>query len=485
MTAARHAAFLTAVAAVLAMAGCSEGNAPAPSQVDALRAVPPTTKARPADPERIVARYGGEMADPTLRRYVAGIGRVLAQVGLPGDGAIRFAVLDSPLVNAFAAPGGTIFVTRGLLELASDESELAAVLAHEMAHEEADRGTVTATHALASAAPDAGLAALGGPARAHGPRPTATESAFSRDEEFAADARGIDLLARAGFDPHAMVRFLTKLRARARLDAMRRDVPPDAVDRTGFLANHPATIERLERARARAAAEPQNRPTVGRDAYLDRIDGLPYGDSPGQGVIRGRRFADAALRVAFEVPDGFRLFNAPASVVAYGPDGARIVFDRARDPKKLPPQRYLTDAWGARIALRGVAPIEVNGTKGATALARGTTDAGPVEVRLVALDGGDGTLFRMVFVMPKDAAATLSPAVRRTAMSFRRLSAAEAKEIRPLHLRVVTVGAGDTVESLAARMAFADFRRERFMVLNGLGPDDMLAPGTRVKIVTE
>ncbi len=468
----RRFALLAFLAAALATAGC----APDPTGGASFTA----TRAGPPAPPHLLARYGGEMAAPALGRYVADIGVVLTRAVGAADRAVRFTVLDSPEVNAFALPGGTIYVTRGLIELASDESELAAVLAHELAHEEADRAQAGGAKALVAAAD--GPDAIGG--APVGPHPTPAASAYSRDEEFAADARGIEILARAGFDPHAMVRFLAKLRARARLDATLRGQAPDSVDRSGYLASHPATIERLERARALAARFPVDEPTVRRDAFLDRIDGLAYGDTPGQGVIRGRNFADAALRLAFEVPEGFRLFNTLSSVVAYGPGEARIVFDRARDPDGMAPLRYLTDVWGGKIALDAVQAIEVNGTMGATAVARGTTDRGPVDVRLVAFDGGDETVFRLVFVTPKAETSRLAAALRGTTYSFARLSASEAARIRPLRLRVVTVAPGDTAESLAAQMALSDHRRDWFDVLNGLPPDARLAPGMRVKLVT-
>ncbi len=471
----RHFALLAALAAAIATAGCGADLTGGSSFT--------TTRAGASAHSPLVARYGGEIAAPTLSRYVADLGGMLTRAVGGADLGIRFTVLDSPVVNAFALSGGEVFVTRGLVELASDEAELAAVLAHELAHEEADRAEPADNRALLAVTD--GLGAIAGPDPSGAPaRPTATESAFSRDEEFAADARGIAILARAGYDPHAMARFLAKLRAEARVSATLHGQSSATVDRVNYLASHPATIERLERARALAASVRVDRPMVRRDAYLDRIDGLVYGDSPAQGVIRGRRFANATLRLAFEVPAGFRLFNASSSVMAYGPGGARIVFDRARDPDGVAPQRYLTDIWGGKIALHAVQAIEVNGTQGATALAHGTTEGRPVDVRLVALDGGDGTLFRMVFVTPQADTAQLAPALRRTTYSFARLSADEAARIRPLRLRVVTVAPGDTAARLAARMAFPDNRRERFDALNGLGPDARLAPGMRVKVVT-
>ncbi len=476
----RHAALLFAFAVGLAGTGCDAIPGMGAPGFTTVRPTPASGRASEAERPDLLTRFGGEVAAPALRRYVADLGAALARTRYRRDASYRFTVLDSPEINAFALPGGSIYVTRGVIALASDEAELAAVLAHELAHEETDANAAPDGRALAAAAVKG--EAIDG--NREGPR-SATASAYSRDEEFAADARGIHILANARFDPDAMPRILAKLRARARLEAKLRGESPESADASDYLASHPAPLARLEQARRLAAAARLDVPIVGRDAYLDRIDGLAYGDTPAQGIVRGRLFTDAALRVAFEAPDGFQLFNAVSSVIAYGPGGARIVFDRARNPEHLPPLRYLTEQWGARIGLGPAQAIEVNGTSGATAVARGANADGPVDVRLVALAGDGATVFRMVFVTPRSETQHLAPAFKRATYSFTRLSPDQAAHVRGRRLRVVTVEPADTVESLAARMAFPDYRRERFGVLNGLAPDARLAPGMRVKLVTE
>jgi predicted Zn-dependent protease len=293
-------------------------------------------------------------------------------------------------------------------------------------------------------------------------------------------------LSRTGHDTRAMARFLSKLRAHSRLEAQLRGEPPDKVDQFDYLATHPAPVERVDRATQLAsAAGAQRDPIVGRDIYLSQIDGLMHGDDPAQGYIRGRVFAHPALRLRFEVPPGFRLFNSPTTVAAFGPEGSRIMFDRARNPTAGPIRSYLTDVWAKGATLSQIETIDVNGLEGATGAARGRTDAGAIDLRLVAIRVDARTIYRFLFVTPTAMTPRIATELRRTTYSFRRLSDAEVAQLKPLRLRIRTVGPGDTVDSLASRMPFEDFRRERFEVMNGLSSRAQLSPGMRVKIITE
>ena len=437
---------------------------------------------------KIVEEFGGLAGSPELQRYVASLGALIARTVERKDITYTFTVLNSPIVNAFALPGGYIYITRGLLDLADSEAELAAVLAHELGHVTAlhhaqrQGQTVLANILVAGLGVAVGgeLAGLGQVAA------LGVLQSFSREHEYEADGLGVRYLSRTGHDTRGMARFLSKLRAHSRLEAQLRGEPSDKVDQFDYLATHPAPVERVDRAtQLAAAAGAQRDPIVGRDVYLNQIDGLLHGDDPAQGFVRGRVFAHPALRFRFEVPPGFRLFNSPTTVAAFGPEGSRLLFDRARNPTPGPIQSYLTDVWAKGATLSQVETINVNGLDGATGTARGRTDAGVMDVRLVAIRVDARTIYRFLFVTPAAMTARIAPELRRTTYSFRRLSDAELAQLKPLRLRIRTVGPGDTVDSLAARMPFEDFRRERFLVLNGLAPGARLATGVRVKLVTE
>jgi predicted Zn-dependent protease len=150
----------------------------------------------------------------------------------------------------------------------------------------------------------------------------------------------------------------------------------------------------------------------------------------------------------------------------------------------MPARSYLPEVWARRAGLAHVESLTIDGLEAATAIARGRTDTGASDVRLVAIRGAE-TMYRFAFATPPSRTAAMAAELQRTAVSFRRLTADEARGLKLRTLRVVTVAPGDTVDSMAARMAFDEFRRERFQLLNGLSTSAQLAPGARVKIVIE
>jgi len=172
--------------------------------------------------KEIVKEFGGAYQDPALGRYVSSLGTLLARTSELPDLKFTFTVLDSPIVNAFALPGGYVYVTRGLLALAENEAEVAGVLSHEIGHVTARHAAERYGQAMAAKLATAGLGILFG----SGPEVQAANtlsalalSSWSRDQEFEADTLGVRYLTRGGFDPGAMASFLAKLQANSRLQA--------------------------------------------------------------------------------------------------------------------------------------------------------------------------------------------------------------------------------------------------------------------------
>ncbi len=443
---------------------------------------------------KIIREFGGEYGPPDFRKYVDSIGQLLARTVERQDLDYTFTVLNSDIINAFATPGGYIYVTRGLMALADSEAEFAGVLAHELGHLTAlhhakryGKGLLAnilltgASTVTGQVAPQAS----GGIMQAGQTFAVALLQGFSRENEFESDDLGVRYLARAGYDPSAMAGFLRKLRAHSRLSAQLRGESPDKVDRFNYLATHPAPIERVSRAEAKARATRVRAPITAQDIYYGKIDGMLFGDDPKQGFVRGRVFLHSDLRFRFEVPKGFRLFNSPKAVTAFGPKGSRIVFDRAPEPSDGPMKSYLTNVWARGASLREVERISINGLEGATGKTRLRTDKGVLDVRLLAIRVNSKSIYRFLFLTPSDLTRTLARDLRRTTYSFRQLDEPEAMSLRPQRIDIIKVGPGDTVASLARRMPFEDFRLERFRVLNGLAVDERLAAGRRIKIVVD
>ncbi|MEL6678435.1 MAG: M48 family metalloprotease, partial [Pseudomonadota bacterium] len=309
---------------------------------------------------RILDQYGGAVPDPRLRGYVTRIGEsIVVNTEQPNE-KWTFTVLDSPVINAFALPGGYVYVTRGLLALADDEAELAGVLGHEMAHVTARHGTERQSRSQRASVGVLGAAilgaVLGGEAGAQlgleiGQTVAAGNLAsYSRSQEFEADTIGVTYLARTGYDPIAQADFLDSMADKTSVDAALQGATynPNRVD---FLASHPATADRVRQAIAAAGQNATGGTARNRDTYLNTINGMIYGDSPSQGFIRGNSFQHPDLRFAFTVPNGYRISNQPTRVVATSDNGSVLIMDGAADPGGSLTS-YLRDLWYPQIRER-------------------------------------------------------------------------------------------------------------------------------------
>jgi predicted Zn-dependent protease len=445
---------------------------------------------------QVMAEFGGAYQDPALQAYVSRIGDELAAVSELPDLEFTFTLLNSDVVNAFALPGGYVYVTRGLLALADNEAELAGVMAHEIGHVTArhsaqrySRG-VLAQGGVAIGSILAGILGGGMAAQAvqeaGGVGAEAYLAGYSRDQEFQADELGVRYLARAGYDPRAMSSFLEKLGqndALARRLADREDAPDPA---SSWFATHPRTPDRVLRAVEQASAATPGEGRIERERYLAEIDGMVYGEDPSQGFVRDGTFVHPELRFAFAVPPGFRLINTPSAVIGQSRDGL-MKFDGARAPPNRSMTDYVAGDWAHELGsggLRNVDAFEVSGMPAANALATGQLDDGrPVTVALAAIRADGERVYRFMFVGPGGLSAAQARAYEATIGSFRRLDAQEAAAIRPRRIEVVTVAPGEGIGELARRMAVAALPREQFEVLNGLEPGQPLAPGEEVKLI--
>jgi predicted Zn-dependent protease len=439
---------------------------------------------RKAHPQ-ILKEFGGAYDDAGLQAYVAGLGGRLARgTEAPGEG-YRFTVLNSDIVNAMALPGGYVYITRGLLGLCGNEAELAGVIGHEIGHITARHSSQRQSRAVAA---NLGLAILGavvgtpGVADVAGMGASYWLSAYSQENEFEADSLGVRYMSRGGWHAEAMATMLGRLREHSRLEATMAGRSPDSVDEHHFMATHPRTVDRVQAAiKASLGAPPQG--AWNPEPYLDRLDGMIWGDDPAQGVIRGTRFLHPTLGFRFDVPAGFRLVNGDQAVIARDKHGAAIVFDGGTARGGGDMLGYIERVWMPKAQLGNAERFTVDGLPAATATTRARTRQGTMDVRLAAIRFDDATVYRFAFLSPPNRTGALAAPFRDTGLSFRRLSQAERAAIRPLAVKVVTVKAGETAESLAARMALDEYRVEQFRLINGLGAGENPRTGSRVKLV--
>ncbi len=475
----------------LVLAGCSVN--PATGQQDFAPFMSPAEELRVGAQEhpKILKEFGGAYDDPDLAAYVDSVGQFLTYTAELPNLRFTFTILDSPVVNAFALPGGYIYVTRGLLALANNEAELAAVLAHEIGHVTGRHSAQRYSQAVSA---QIGLTALGafglgstvGQFLSHGTG--LYLRSYSRDQEYEADQLGVRYLNRAGFSPYAMASFLDHMGA---YDSLERKLSGNKAAIPSFLSTHPQTADRVHGAIETARGSQVVDPITAQGIYLDKIDGLVYGDAPDEGVIEGRRFLNPVLGFGLTVPPGFEPKKIPNGMIAVGPDQAEIFFDTLEHSSPTHAITYLNHAFGSK-GLQRVEALSVNDFSAATGQVQVKGDGSIRTIQVVALEVNPYLTARLAFSAPAGQFPKWSKDFRRTTYQFRRLTTADADSIKIRRIVVVTVQPGEDVNSLAQRMvvekvqkphSMAEIQKARFLVLNGFREGHILRPGDRVKVV--
>ncbi|SMC31280.1 M48 family metalloprotease [Novosphingobium sp. B1] len=478
----------TAVIAAVTLQACaSQAGSPATAQ-SGTTAISASDKRQGAEAHpQLLQEFGGAMTGPQAA-YVEKIGKDIAvQSGLSNArGDFTVSLLNSPVNNAFAIPGGYVYVTRQLATLMNNEAELAGVLGHEVGH-------VAARHAQkrqSAAQRNSILGALGtllsGAILGNGSLGQLGQQIFSsgsqlltlkysRGQETEADNLGITYLQRAGYDPRAMSTVLQSLAAQNTLDASLKGTANQVPE---WASTHPDPASRVRAALAKAGSRTG---ITNRDVFLAGVNGLTYGDDPAQGIVDGSRFTHPTLRLGFTAPNGFYMVNGTRAVSISGQSG-KGEFSTATYNGSL--ENYVRTVFAGLSSQQQLAPstIErttVNGIPAAYGAARVNSGNGQVDVVVFAYEFGPNQAYHFATISQAGQASQFDSMFR----SIRRLSATEASAVKPRRLSVVTVKSGDTLQSLSARMAYTDRPLERFLVLNGLSSTSRLTPGQKIKLV--
>ncbi|HET9429102.1 MAG TPA: M48 family metalloprotease [Allosphingosinicella sp.] len=451
------------------------------------RAIAPGTAQQAAQQHQQVIQEFGGVETGNRGAYVNSVGaRVAAQSGVQAGG-FRFSALNSPVMNAFAVPGGYVYITRQLLGLMNSEAELASVLGHEVGHITADHSAQRQNRGLLSQ-----LGALlvgvvtgsGDLANLAGQVSQGMFLQYSRGQELEADDLGIRYMTAAGYDPLQSPAMLASLGAWSEMEPRFSGVEGQQRSTPSWARTHPLSAERVTRATQRAQATGRaGQGIVNREQHLAALNGMIFDDDPAQGVIEGREFLHPDLRLAFTIPQGFATQNGVRAVSIVGNSG-QAQFSTGPYNGNL--GTYIGQVFQALIGQQAQVQItqprstNVNGIPAAYSTARVALQQGAVDVTVFAYEMASNRAYHFVTVTPAGSGlGPFSPMVQ----SLRRLSAQEAAAVRPRVIQTVTVGAGDTVQSLARRMAYSSYQVERFRILNGLGTNDALQRGQRVKLV--
>ena len=479
---------LVAFSASLAAIGCATSSDAQRQKAPRAISQSAASKAAQQHPQ-LLEEFGG--AETGARgAYVTTVGRKIAAAsGVPGGGTGVFTIttLNSPVMNAFAVPGGYVYITRQLLGLMDDEAELASVLGHEVGHIAARHSESRQTRGLLSQLGALAVGVLTGSgqiAQIAGQVSQGLFLSFSRSQEFEADTLGIRYMTAAGYDPAASPSLLASLGAATSLETRATGRNDERAVPT-WARTHPLSEDRVRRATQQAQAT--RRVGVGlrnRDQFLAQLDGVLVDDDPRQGVVEGRDFLHPDLRLGFTVPQGYGIQNGTRAVSISGTNGQAQFSTGAYngDLSTYIAQvfRSVAGQQAGQLQIPQPRTTSINGIPAAYTTARAQTQQGVVDVSVFAYQWDSNTAYH--FVMLTQGGSGIGP-FSSMVDSLRRLTTAQAAAIRPRVMDVVTVRAGDTVQSLANRMAYNDLKLERFLVLNSLSANSALRPGDKVKLV--
>jgi predicted Zn-dependent protease len=485
---------LLLAAAALGLNACSYATSPATGR-QFLTPVSEKQEAQMGAEEhpKILQEFGGAYSEkPNLNAYVNQIGQTVSQHAERKDVTYTFTVLNSDEINAFALPGGYVYVTRGLLALANNEAELAGVLGHEIGHvnarHTAERMGQQQTASVLSTIGVAAATILGGDALGQLASGAAEQGSaiylgqYSQSQEFEADSLGVRYIAKTGYDPQAMATFLDSLDQDTHLEAKEAG-NASAADAYSMTQSHPRTPDRVQRAIAEANIPVAN-PALNRDRFLSQINGMIWGPDPRDGVVKGSTFIHPGLRFAFDAPKGMKLQNQPSQVLGQG-GNAVMIFDVADPAPSGALSDYIASGWQEGAKIQDVQSFEVNGMEAATGVAQASIDNTQVIARLVAIRKSAKEVYRFIFATPPENFDAADKRFIASARSFREIGAQDAAGYHPKHIQVITVQPGDTATSLAARMQTDEAQADWFRVINHLPANATLQAGQKVKLIVD
>ena len=447
--------------------------------------------------QEVLAEYG-VYANPRVQAYVDQLGQRLARQSHRADLPWTFTVLDSPEINAFALPGGYVYVTRGIMAYMESEADLAGVIGHEIGHVTARHGAQRATRQQVAGVGVLAATVLGAVLEAAGGVSGAGEMAgqlsqgvaagyiasYSREQELEADRLGAEYLVRNRYDPQNMVDVIKVLKQREQFaaDAARAEgrAAPAGAD---WLSSHPSNEQRLQQIRQTAAAYKGSFGDDGRARYLQVIDGMSFGESREQGVVRGRNFYHEPLGIALTAPQGWRIRNSQDALTMVNAAG-----DAGLVMKMVPPNaggthqeiiRKVFEPTGGRTerrALNGLDATHVAGTR--------RNSRGQEQGFLATVVTGPAARNFVLLYAAKDAASLQRAAgqIREAEASFRPMSAADRGAARPWTVDTVAFPRGGFAE-LARNSPLTTNAEGQLRLLNGAYEGGNPRPGDPVKVV--
>ena len=426
--------------------------------------------------------------DPALEELVQRIGKQLASHSHRPGLDYHFTIVDSAQVNAFALPGGYIYITRGMLAYLNSEAELAAVLGHEIGH-------VTARHSVRQQSTSAVTGILGAVVAAStgiqgadsltNLAGTAIVRGYGREHELEADRLGAEYLARSGYDPEAMLQVVSVLKNQEAFETtVAKKEGREANVYHGLFSTHPDNDARFrEVITAAKKYKTDSAARIGRDSYLLRLDGLTFGDSEHEGVVRGNHFYHKDLDFSLTFPSGWKINNQTSRVIATpaAKDGL-IQLTMDSPDKKVTPKQFMQQHLQLNNLRQGET-FNKNGLKGYTAVATGNTPWGQRRIRYVVISRNNSIYIFAGTARSTDQASKYDADILATAKSLHPLTKAEKKLAAGKKLDIIRAPKGTTWAGLARRSPITNYPEEQLRLLNDQYPTGEPGKSEIIKIV--
>lgn len=432
--------------------------------------------------QEVIATYG-IYDDPELLSYVNSIGAKMGKITHRPNLNYNFKVLDTPVVNAFAVPGGYVYFTRGILAYLNSEAELAGVMAHELGHINARHTAVQYSRATLAQLglgvgamlsetfrKYAGLAQFG---------VSMLFLRFSRDNERQADALGVEYSTKSGYDSNNMANFFVTLE--------RLYPGEDQSGLPGWFSTHPNSPDRIAAVKKDTqkwqSQLPQQQYAVNRDNFLTKVDGINFGEDPRQGYVEGNTFYHPELRIQFPVPAGWKLNNTPSQVQMFTQQqDAIMLFSMAKEAS--PSAAANSFVTNSQAAVKSSEPLQVNGLPAHRVISDVTTEQGVISLASYFIQKDNKTYVFHGYTSQAQFNNYL-PSFSQTMGQFKPLTDPSKINVKPSKLVVKKAPRPGTLRSALQQLGVAPDKQEETAILNGMNLDDNVAANTLIKVVVK
>ncbi|MEM9884808.1 MAG: M48 family metalloprotease [Bacteroidota bacterium] len=473
---------ITASFLVLILSSCTRNPVTGKKQALVMSEEREIALGQQSDPQ-VVAAFG-LYDDDKLQQYINSKGQQMAAISHRPDLKFTFRLVDSPVVNAFALPGGFVYFTRGIMAHFNNEAEFAGVLGHEIGHVTGRHGAIQQRNqTIAQVGLIAGLVLSQEVAQFANELSQGVQLLMlknSRDHESESDLLGVEYSTSVGYDAHEMANFFETI---SRLSGGASQSIPT------FMSTHPNPLDRFDRVHRLAAKEQaeqnKNRANlrVNRDSYLRLIEGLTYGEDPRQGYVERNVFYHPVLKFEFPVPNAWQVNNTPQQVqiVAEGGEAA-IIFTFAQGNTLNEAAAAIVEQYQLTVESR--ANETINGFPALVMKTKQVNQQTGASVELLSTLIQDGSnIFVFHGVSSTEKYAIYRSAFERTMTNYKRLTDQSKINVEPERIKVITVQNGGTLESILRSNGISSARVEEFSILNGMKKSDQVASGTMIKVV--